>query len=300
MPALLRGFMFIDKYNRKWYKGNLHTHTTRSDGAYTPDEALELYRSRGYDFMAITDHWRFHETEEYPGFTLLSGNEYDVGKNVREGVFHILAIGCGSKPDIKKEGVTPQIIVDGIHSAGGIAILAHPAWSLNMPSQITAVKGFDGTEIYNSVSTEPFNCTHRAYSGLIVDMLASNGLDLPLFATDDIHFYEDGADKCRSFIMVNSDSNSAVDIMSAIRVGRFYSTQGPEIYAEMRDGVLHIECSPVSALCVYSDTVHNRKRILLGENITEYDYVPVERDHYLRVEARDSEGKYAWSQIIRL
>ena len=34
-----------------WYKGNLHTHTTLSDGKKTPDESIALYREKGYDFL---------------------------------------------------------------------------------------------------------------------------------------------------------------------------------------------------------------------------------------------------------
>lgn len=39
-----------------WQKGNLHTHTTLSDGRKTVEEAIALYRGQGYDFLAITDH----------------------------------------------------------------------------------------------------------------------------------------------------------------------------------------------------------------------------------------------------
>ena len=38
-------------------KGNLHTHTTWSDGMHTPAETAKHYRSKGYDFLALTDHW---------------------------------------------------------------------------------------------------------------------------------------------------------------------------------------------------------------------------------------------------
>ena len=51
--------MFTDAFGKIWYKGNLHTHTTNSDGAYTPEETIALYKSKGYDFLALTDHW-FH------------------------------------------------------------------------------------------------------------------------------------------------------------------------------------------------------------------------------------------------
>ena len=37
-------------------RGNLHAHTTFSDGVRTPAALLTEYESRGYDFLAITDH----------------------------------------------------------------------------------------------------------------------------------------------------------------------------------------------------------------------------------------------------
>lgn len=40
----------------QWYKGNLHCHTTVSDGSLTPEEVVTLYKSNGYSFLAISDH----------------------------------------------------------------------------------------------------------------------------------------------------------------------------------------------------------------------------------------------------
>ena len=37
-------------------RGNLHAHTTLSDGVRTPAGLIAEYESRGYDFLAITDH----------------------------------------------------------------------------------------------------------------------------------------------------------------------------------------------------------------------------------------------------
>ena len=37
-------------------KGQLHIHTTCSDGKLTPQEAAEVYERMGFDFIAITDH----------------------------------------------------------------------------------------------------------------------------------------------------------------------------------------------------------------------------------------------------
>ena len=38
------------------YKANLHAHSTISDGELTPAAMKELYRSRGYSILSITDH----------------------------------------------------------------------------------------------------------------------------------------------------------------------------------------------------------------------------------------------------
>lgn len=59
----------------KWYKGNLHTHTTASDGRYTPEETMNLYRRLGYDFLALTDHWILSKGGWYDNMLLLPGIE---------------------------------------------------------------------------------------------------------------------------------------------------------------------------------------------------------------------------------
>ena len=33
----------------RFYKGNLHTHSTRSDGAHDPETVCALYREAGYE-----------------------------------------------------------------------------------------------------------------------------------------------------------------------------------------------------------------------------------------------------------
>jgi predicted metal-dependent phosphoesterase TrpH len=41
---------------KRWYKGNLHTHTYWSDGDEYPEMILDWYKTRGYDFVALSDH----------------------------------------------------------------------------------------------------------------------------------------------------------------------------------------------------------------------------------------------------
>lgn len=39
-----------------WWKGMLHSHTCWSDGSAFPEQAVEWYRSRGYNFYSMSDH----------------------------------------------------------------------------------------------------------------------------------------------------------------------------------------------------------------------------------------------------
>ncbi|MFS0822469.1 DNA polymerase/3'-5' exonuclease PolX [Bacillus sp. 1P02SD] len=79
-------------------KGDLHMHTSWSDGAYTIEEMVEASRNKGYRYMAITDHSQYlrvangltperlleqHKeikrlNEKYEDFTIFTGVEMDI------------------------------------------------------------------------------------------------------------------------------------------------------------------------------------------------------------------------------
>ncbi|MDP2700984.1 MAG: PHP domain-containing protein, partial [Candidatus Rokubacteria bacterium] len=65
-------------------KGNLHAHTTFSDGRRPVAEVVERYRELGYDFLAITDHddrigddYWFNIPSGDDGMLVLTGVELD-------------------------------------------------------------------------------------------------------------------------------------------------------------------------------------------------------------------------------
>ena len=76
-----------------WYKGNMHMHTTMSDGELEPVDAINVYREAGYDFIAITDHRKVGYPWQDEKFLILPGVEWDTGDAVRVPVYHILGIG---------------------------------------------------------------------------------------------------------------------------------------------------------------------------------------------------------------
>ena len=51
--------------SQKWFKGNLHTHSYWSDGDEFPEVIIDWYKSRDYQFMALSDHNTIAEGEKW-------------------------------------------------------------------------------------------------------------------------------------------------------------------------------------------------------------------------------------------
>lgn len=281
-----------------WYKGNLHMHTLRSDGRLSPQEALRLYQEADYDFVALTDHWKQSEGETAGRLLVLSGCEWDTGNMVEYPVFHIIGVGMESEVLLTRSAsLRPQEMIDAIKEANGIAILAHPAWSVTNPSDCLTLHGLGGVEIYNSVSGLPWN-GERADSSQYIDIWASQGKFFPCMAADDSHFYN--GEQTRSFIMVNAKELSAQSIKDSIRSGNFYASQGPQFHSiRVNDSSVEVECSPVETIVFNSNTVWCSDRVFTG-GVQGASYQMKPTDRYVRVVLIDSAGRKAWCSPIPL
>lgn len=286
--------MHKDIFGNKRYKINLHTHTTISDGRRTPEESAAIYKNAGYDAIAFTDHWKVGEERELDGLKIFWGCEYDFGLDTtEERVYHIVALFCERDPMVEKSD-SPQTCIDKINAAGGIAVLAHPAWSLNQPDEVAELSGVEHTEIYNTVSG--IENSFRPYSGLFVDLLACKGKPMHLIAADDTHYYTD--DKAVTSIMVRCDSLDRESVMNAIRKGDFYATTGPEVHIRVEGGETIVECSPAVKVEICTNAAFCRGRRLLGENITTHRAPLHKVDKYVRAEVTDAEGRVAYSNFV--
>lgn len=303
--------MFTDITGKRRLKACLHLHTTLSDGKLPPEEVMDLYEKAGYDILAITDHYKYHPGGQYGKMKLISGGEYHlVGPNAPGGVYetiHVLALDMARDPEMNRSmiegesGVHQRVreVMAAVREAGGVAILAHPAWSLNAPAEIMDCGGFDGTEIYNSVSS--WTRADRAYAGQIVDMLAMRGTVLPLLATDDAHYY--AGEHMRGITMLEADAVEEFGVGGAIRAGRFYATQGPEIHLErISDTHVKVRCTPAVKIAFFSNIPSGAGRVHWGENLTEA-VCPLAcngRENFIRAEVTDENGLQAWSNILKV
>lgn len=59
------GIVLYGNSQSNWYKGNLHTHSYWSDGDEFPEMIMSWYKSRGYNFVALSDHNILAEGEKW-------------------------------------------------------------------------------------------------------------------------------------------------------------------------------------------------------------------------------------------
>ena len=282
-----------------FFKANFHCHSTASDGRLDPESVAGFYENAGYDILSITDHRTVTALPSAGSLLLIPGIEIDY---VLPGQWvHILGIGMDASVGEKwNRSGSPQEGIDLIRSLGGIAVLAHPAWSLNTPAFMRSLTGLSGVEVWNSVSTLPLNGDRADSSSLLDVTWASGGELLPLFANDDAHPYQEEAGVAAT--MVQAEEKSVPSVMEALKAGRFYATTGPQIdQIENRNNQeIIVRCSPAESVIFYSDCPWAAGRAVIRSGMTECSYSIQKDDHFVRIEVRDKAGRKAWSAPIRV
>ena len=291
----------------RFFRGNLHTHSTRSDGILAPDEVCRRYRAEGYDFLALTDH--FIGTYQYPmvdtrgfrtnDFTTIIGAELHSGAMLNGELWHILAVGLPfdfAPPHAPGFEAVPGAesaadLAQRARDAGAFVAVAHPQWSGLTLADARTIGAAHAVEVYN----------HGCWAGCdrgdgfaINDLLLSEGRRLTLVATDDAHFSE--PDHFGGWVMVKAEENDPEALLAALKAGHHYASQGPEIRRiEVTETAVEVECS--AAVSVIVQGQGQAARAVHGLSMTRAS-VALERfrkSPWIRVTVVDAAGKRAWS-----
>lgn len=285
--------------DKPFFKGNLHCHTTNSDGRLTPEECKAFYRERGYDFLSITDHRKLsEETHMEDGMLVMCGMEMDYF--LPGEVVHLVGVGLSEELNQHDVSRNMQTYIDLVNRYDGRVIIAHPAWSLNTVTTLSGLHGLTAAEIYNSASTYPWN-GDRADSSNVLDAAAAHGTFFNFVASDDSHWYNGEAG--RSFTMVQADELTKESLFKAMDEGRFYCSQGPEIrQITVEDERVHVECSEAERVIFYSNLPWANNRCVANPGMTEAEYTahPEKGETFVRIQVMDKEGRSAWSNPILL
>ena len=295
----------------RWYKGNLHAHTDRSDGRLPPSAVVDWYAGRGYDFLALTDHGRVTRYEpRNSNIMMIAGAEITAYDERAAAFHHLLALFEPERSDVvsRMQVASPQRTLDELVGAGATVIHAHPYWLGLTSAETGSLQGAIGVEVFNNVCQVE---RAKGYSEQHWDELLLRGKRMWGLAVDDCHWR--GLDAGGGWVMVRARELSQVEIIRAIRRGDFYSTQGPEIkrFAIERDtetpmvpnGRLQVafECSPCRKIVFYADRWLGAVVEAGGDGaipITEARYVLTGKETYVRAVCIDYAGRTAWANPI--
>ena len=293
--------MFVDLKGKTRIKLSLHTPMQKRNA----EEVLKDCLDHGFDAVALTAPWEYKDSCNVDGIKVLSGCEYSVGELSEEyEAFHIIGIGMTSDPEVpiawkdmkKTAKQKASEIVKMIKKRNGIAILCYPAHNANTAETLLDIGEFDGIEIFNSETEYGFSAI--GYAGETVDKLALFGHRQILVASNGETPYEGEEFKCA--VMVEATDMDTDHIIRALRQGRFYSTEGPELHLE-RIGAdkVKLTCSPVVKIEFFSDAVRDfSDKIIEGDNLIETEYSIKNGEKYVRAEITDENGFKAWSNIV--
>lgn len=323
------------KGSGNWYKGNLHSHTTNSDGRLRPEEAVELYKNHGYHFLCLSEHDTYTDyrerfnTEEFivlPGLEASAVLYKNGGGGRPEKVHHIHGI-LGTEA-MQKAAVKPlfrhmerlepavyygkwdgaaaaQQLADELVARGCATVYNHPIWSRTEQEEFIHTKGIFGLEIFN------YNTVNESGTGYDVtywDVMLRRGIKIHGLASDDNHNEGVFADSFGGFVWVKAEELSHDRIIEALLTGNYYSSSGPEIYDwGVRDGVVWVECSPVVRVNVIAGNEVGAGGTVFGgifagdagsSTMTGAEF-PLEGDEsYVRVECVDDKGRTAWTNAL--
>lgn len=308
----------------EWLKAALHTHTRRSDGDLEPEAHVLHHEWRGFDVLAITDHWTLTPMPSTDHLLVITGAELAVDPIEKGRYTEILAIGIDEIPDDPGGDrdhweriynydfkTFPDLSTAGrfIGAQGGASFVAHPYWS-GLPAELLiGADDVDGVELFNSSAERE---TGRGDSSYVWDQVLEAGKRLWAFATDDCHY--PGFDIGDAYTMVRAQERSQASVLEALRNGWTYASSGPTIHDVRADGDgVEVTCSPAFSIVLMSryetgwmvradDRGRQEEARILDRDangsIVRARFTPTMPLPYRRLVVSDGRGRKAWTNAI--
>jgi hypothetical protein len=293
----------------RFFRGNLHCHSNRSDGLLEPEEVVDAYREAGYDFLCLSDHfeeeygWRITDTRSLrdDNFTTVLGAELSSASWEQRDCYWVTAAGLppdfGAPPPDDHAGAIRRAA-----DLGAFVIMLHPGLN-NLP--LAAADGLPGLDAVHAIEVYNHNgamaaIPDRADGAYMLDGLLEKGHKVLVNAGDDAHFGH-ALDRFGGWVEVHCDRLDPEALLESLKAGRYYSTQGPyfrELFVD--DERLRVETSEVYAITLTTGGDRWQSGSgRTGEPVVEaeFDLAPF-RGSYCRVTVVDPAGRRAWSNPI--
>ncbi len=300
------------------YKGQLHCHSTNSDGDRAIATLVADYLALGFDFVVSTDHDFWPEAActipadpEVVDILFISGGEETSSLNPTWG-HHWAGLGLTSHAaTLWASRLADQELIDWIIAHGAIPIMAHPNFGVETLTHIQTYKRYVAMEIFNAK-------TQTLYNGGIVttpdygnaeakwDYLLSLN-DRPTVwgvAVDDFHstVLDYGGPGTGSevlgacWVKVNSDVLTQAALFESILAGNFYSSAGPELSIIISGVDITITTPDLSAIVFIGD---GGVALQTTTHALSATWTVRGNEKYIRARViRDSDATLAWTNPI--
>ncbi len=221
----------------EWIKGDLHCHSTHSDGDSSVQEVIASAESRGLDYFVITDHDGNMEgipTQWYDpdyrsdGMVMLYGVEWTTGL----GHANVWASEPFDYGDLwlANRAEDAQTAVEAAHAEGALFSVNHPSANLCCPWEYEEYEGIDSIEIWNAMYLLPnFNfISIRSFW----DRHLLAGRRIPGVGGSDTHqlkgFESNFLRHAEPTTWVYAEERTAEAVLAAIRAGHVSVSDQPE------------------------------------------------------------------------
>jgi hypothetical protein len=249
-------------------KGQMHCHSTESDGNQSPAVVVTAYRDAGYDFVALTDHDIVGTDPGVSGIIfLVGGNEISMPRH------HTVYAGSALQ-DLAHLNFTKTMAI-------GSGFLVPTRWQYGAMEIFNPYDNFPGAPAYGLNDAD-------------IDAFLTHGSHLWLTAVDDCHdlagYFNLG------WIVVNCAERTAMSIWESIDAGNFYASSGNDITVSLSESGLITAASGVSSTFTF---IGKAGTTLKNEaEVTSSSYQIVGTEKYVRIKSVNAAGKYAWGQPI--
>lgn len=240
-----------------WYSGELHLHSTHSDGRWTVEEMAEAARGRPVDFLFLTDHNTVTGVE---ALRRAAGGRIAVHPGQEMTTFrgHALALGPERWIDWRAglDGRTINDVARDVRAAGGLLIVAHPdappdpictgcQWTHADfdPALADAVEVWGG--LWHGPEERNEGCLNLWRRWL------NAGHRLAATGATDAHRHEDWQGAVPLTYVLAGDLSLGA-ILDALRAGRTYVSSGPVLQVEVLGEGGHVAAIGDTALAARS------------------------------------------------
>ena len=313
-----------------YYRANLHCHSTISDGAFSKEELKQIYKSRGYQILAITDHNLTipHPELEDEDFLLITANEINIDEKTpigpygktyhlnlyakqrnshwqpalpqkiysEEGAMHAQLAQSADLP-FRYDVESVNKIIAAANENGFLVCYNHPTWSMQSYPDYAGLKGLWGVELYNTCTCLG-GCdenNNRVYQ----DMLVAGQRLFPV-AADDLHHRDNPKKIAGGWVMIGAEKLEYETVLAAMERGDLYASTGAEIHdITVSDGILTVDCSPAHCIKITSHCRRGGGHFTPAEGETTISHCELDLNQWLKIWQEDGqENAFVRVEII--